>query len=68
MADTRTLREIVAELPPNIGYDIWTVIQDLDKIRTAKNRDTVIWAQTVLSACGELAGAAMKELYHAPTA
>lgn len=42
-------------LPPNLAADIATAILDLESIRTEKNRDKIVWAQYVLTACKELA-------------
>lgn len=38
-------------IPKNLVADIRAAIADLDKIRTGKNRDAVVWAQYVLTAC-----------------
>lgn len=42
-------------LPPNLAADIATAILDLESVRTDKNRDKIVWAQFVLTACAELA-------------
>ena len=34
--------------------DIPTAIRDLDGVRTPKNRDAIVWAQYVLTACVEV--------------
>lgn len=39
------------ELPPTLGEAIRSAIADLESIRTPFNRDKVVWAQYVLSAC-----------------
>lgn len=43
------------DLPPNLVADIYTAILDLESVRTKKNRDKIVWAQYVLTACAELA-------------
>lgn len=42
-------------IPPNLAADIATAILDLESVRTEKNRDAIVWAQYVLTACKELA-------------
>ena len=46
-------------LPPTIGQDIRSAIADLDAIRTQRNRDAVVWAQYVLTACAVALGEAV---------
>lgn len=41
-------------LPPTLAADIATAILDLESVRTEKNRDAIVWAQYVLTACKEL--------------
>lgn len=43
-------------LPPNLAADIRTAILDLESVRTEKNRDAIVWAQYVLTACIKLLG------------
>lgn len=43
-------------IPPNLGSDIRTAIADLDSIRTPENRDKIVWAQYVLTACADMIG------------
>lgn len=43
-------------IPPTLGEDIRTAIADLDKIRTPRNRDAIVWAQYVLTACADMIG------------
>lgn len=42
-------------IPPTLAADITTAILDLESVRTEKNRDKIVWAQYVLTACAELA-------------
>lgn len=42
-------------MPPTLAADIRTAILDLESVRTEKNRDKIVWAQYVLTACAELA-------------
>lgn len=42
-------------IPPTLATDIITAILDLESVRTEKNRDKIVWAQYVLTACAELA-------------
>lgn len=42
-------------IPPTLHADIVSAILDLESIRTEKNRDKIVWAQYVLTACQELA-------------
>lgn len=41
-------------IPPNLAADIRTAILDLESVRTEKNRDKIVWAQYVLTACAEV--------------
>lgn len=43
------------DIPANLAADIATAILDLESVRTDKNRDKIVWAQYVLTACAELA-------------
>ena len=45
----------IKELIPAVIRDIPNAIRDLDSIRTAFNRDTIVWTQYILSACEEIA-------------
>lgn len=42
-------------VPPTLASDIRTAILDLESLRTETNRDKIVWAQYVLTACKELA-------------
>lgn len=42
-------------MPPTLAADIATAILDLESVRTENNRDQIVWAQYVLTACAELA-------------
>lgn len=42
-------------VPPTLAADIHTAILDLESLRTEMNRDKIVWAQYVLTACMELA-------------
>lgn len=42
-------------MPPTLTSDIRTAILDLESVRNEKNRDKIVWAQYVLTACVELA-------------
>lgn len=42
-------------ITPSLTADIHTAILDLESVRTEKNRDKIVWAQYVLTACAELA-------------
>ena len=42
-------------IPATLATDITTAILDLESVRTDKNRDKIVWAQYVLTACAELA-------------
>ncbi len=42
-------------IPPTLAADIATAILDLESVRTEQNRDKIVWAQYVLTACKELA-------------
>ena len=44
------------DVPSTLGADIRTAISDLDKIRTPHNRDAIVWAQYVLTACADMIG------------
>ena len=46
-------------IPETLAADITTAILDLESIRTNKNRDKIVWAQYVLTACRELAKSAI---------
>lgn len=41
-------------IPATLAADIATAILDLESVRTEKNRDAIVWAQYVLTACKEL--------------
>lgn len=43
------------DIPATLATDIATAILDLESVRTEKNRDKIVWAQYVLTACKELA-------------
>lgn len=44
-----------AYIPPTLGDDIRTAITGLDGLRErGLDRDTIVWAQYVLTACAEL--------------
>lgn len=43
------------DMPSTLSADIATAILDLESVRTEKNRDKIVWAQYVLTACAELA-------------
>lgn len=45
----------------SLASDIRTAILDLESVRTDSNRDKIVWAQYVLTACAELAESAMDE-------
>ncbi len=45
----------MSDIPTTLAADIATAILDLESIRTQKNRDKIVWAQYVLTACAELA-------------
>lgn len=40
-------------ITPSLTADIRTAILDLESVRTEKNRDKIVWAQYVLTACKE---------------
>lgn len=42
-------------IPSTLAADIASAILDLEGVRTEKNRDKIVWAQYVLTACKELA-------------
>lgn len=44
------------DMPPTLGDAIRSAIADLEKIRTPFNRDKVVWAQYVLTACADMIG------------
>lgn len=44
------------DIPPTLGDDIRSAIADLDDIRTPENRDKIVWAQYVLTACADMIG------------
>lgn len=48
-------------LPATLAADIATAILDLESIRTEKNRDAIVWAQYVLTACKELAESVIRK-------
>ena len=48
-------------MPPTLAADIATAIIDLESIRTEKNRDKIVWAQYVLTACAELAESVIRK-------
>lgn len=48
-------------IPPDLINDIHTAIFDLESIRTSKNRDKIVWAQYVLTACSELVKTTIKQ-------
>ena len=43
------------QLAASVARDIPTAIRDLETIRTDRNRDIVVWAQTILTACATIA-------------
>lgn len=45
----------MSDIPTTLAADIATAILDLESVRTKKNRDKIVWAQYVLTACAELA-------------
>lgn len=45
----------MSDIPTTLAADITTAILDLESVRTEKNRDKIVWAQYVLTACAELA-------------
>lgn len=44
----------MSDIPSTLAADIATAILDLESVRTEKNRDKIVWAQYVLTACAEL--------------
>lgn len=51
----------MSTIPPTLAADIATAILDLESVRTEKNRDKIVWAQYVLTACAELAKSVIGE-------
>lgn len=49
------------DIPATLAADIATAILDLESIRTQKNRDKIVWAQYVLTACAELAKSVLEK-------
>lgn len=41
-------------LAVSLVRDIPTAIRDLESVRDEKNRDVIVWAQYVLTACAEV--------------
>lgn len=48
-------------ITPSLTADIRTAILDLESVRTEKNRDKIVWAQYVLTACAELAKSVIRK-------
>lgn len=44
----------MSAIPPTLAADIATAILDLESVRTEQNRDNIVWAQYVLTACKKL--------------
>lgn len=49
------------DIPATLATDIATAILDLESVRTQKNRDKIVWAQYVLTACAELAKSVLEK-------
>lgn len=50
-----TPTELENTLPHTLQRDIRSAVADLESIRTSRNRDKIVWAQVILTACADLA-------------